>query len=212
MSETDEDDATAAVTSTIADLSKQIHEFTFCADKYFGIALTTIVAVAGLAVAQKLPAALAALPIAIGGILFYVLQLFTERAARMGMRRYLEEWLQKRHGQWHMAQESCLREAVSQERASVKISTILYGMTYLVSCVVAVRASAGMSSGAPVAAVFAVAYLLMCVAMLIAIKEMARAEEAAYRFMKSLAPEDPSTITAAISQRPRVELADNSPV
>lgn len=174
-----------------SDLSKQIQEFGLGADKYFAVATTITVAAMTLGITGKLPAALIALPFAIAGLLMYVVQLFTERAARVGMRRYLEQYLREQHGHWFSTRENCLDVAVNHERRpSVKISTALYAAGYLGMCWLAVSAAMGMTSdhfwryALPCAVGAGLA--IMAVAMGSAYRELTRADDVAYAYMLSV--------------------------
>jgi hypothetical protein len=182
-----DDDEASRVVVAISEVAKQIQEFTMSADKYFGLATTTIVATVGLAVSQKLPAALVALPFALGGILLYVVQLFTERSARMGIRGFLEDRLRQTKGYWYANQNACLSAAVSQERHSVRVSTALYAVTYFGSCLISVRAASKIEAvpGIPLAVIVSVALLSLSAALIISMRELTRAYATAYQHMQN---------------------------
>jgi hypothetical protein len=138
---------------------------------------------------------LVALPYALGGILLYVMQVFTERSARMGMRRFLEERLQQHAGFWYARQGACLGTAVSQRRASVRVSVGLYAATYLSACVVAIVATRKIK-GVPadlLTSLSGVAIAAMSLALIVAAVELDKAEELAYTYMKDTQPPDKST-------------------
>jgi hypothetical protein len=190
MHVTDDDKEAEGLLAAINDLGKQIQDFTLSADKYFGLATTTIAAAVALAAAQKLPAALVALPYALGGILLYVMQVFTERAARMGMRRFLEECLQQHAPFWYARQGACLGEAVSQRRASVRVSVGLYAATYLSACIIAIVATRKIK-GVPadlLTSLSGVAIASMTLALIVAVLELDKAEGVAYEYMKAAQP------------------------
>lgn len=192
MSATEENKEAEGLLAAVNDLGKQIQDYTLSADKYFGLATTTIAAAVALAAAQKLPAALVALPYALGGILLYVMQLFTERSARMGMRRFLEERLRKHESFWYVRQDECLGKAVSQRRASVRVSVGLYAATYLSACIVAIVATRRIK-GVPanlLTSLSCVAIAAMTLALIVAALELDKAETLAYEHMKSKQPQN----------------------
>jgi hypothetical protein len=192
MSTIKNDKEAEGLLAAVNDLGKQIQDFTLSADKYFGLATTTIAAAVALAAAQKLPAALVALPYALGGILLYVMQVFTERSARMGMRRFLEERLQEHPAFWYARQGACLEEAVSQRRRSVHISVGLYAATYLSACIVAIVATRRIK-GVPadlLTSLSGVAITFMTFALIVAALELDKAEALAYQYMESVQPQN----------------------
>ncbi len=195
MGEAESEKEAEGLLVAINDLGRQIQDFTLSADKYFGLATTTIAAAVALAAAQKLPAALVALPYALGGILLYVMQVFTERSARMGMRRFLEERLQQHAAFWYARQGACLGMAVSQRRASVRVSVGLYAATYLSACIVAIVATCKIK-GVPtnlLTSLSGVAIAAMSLALIVAALELDKAEDRAYKYMEDTQPPGKST-------------------
>jgi small-conductance mechanosensitive channel len=179
----------------IAELTKQIQEYTHGADKYFGIATTVIVAAITLSISNKVPAALIALPFAVSGILLYVMQLFTERAARMGMRRSLEKHLREHFGYWLAAKGDCFERAVNQSRLSVRFSTGLYIVAYLGTCTIStiralnLKLKGVMSYALPGMVILGL--IIMAAAMVIAYDELAHADEKAFDDTEARRPAGP---------------------
>jgi hypothetical protein len=179
-----------ALHAQVMELGKQIQEYTLSADKYFGLATTVIVATLTLTVSNNYPAVVIALPFALGGLLLYVMQLFTERAARAGMRRAFEEQLRARYSYYFAAVEQCLDEAVSQKRWSVIASTVLYtlalGASFFVSMRTAIEVEQDVGNWLP----WAVGSSLIAIsaAMVIALRELQRAEDQAFASATALLP------------------------
>lgn len=197
MNAIENDKEAEGLLAAINDLGKQIQDFTLSADKYFGLATTTIAAAVALAAAQKLPAALVALPYALGGILLYVMQVFTERAARMGMRRFLEDHLQQHAPFWYARQGACLSMAVSQRRASVRVSVSLYAATYLSACIIAIVATRKIKEVPAnlLTSLSAIAIAAMTLALVVAALELDRAERLAYEYMEAVQPQSKENIS-----------------
>lgn len=179
----------------IVDLTKQIQDYTHGADKYFGIATTVIVAAMTLSISNKVPAALVALPFAVSGILLYVMQLFTERAARMGMRRSLEKYLREHFGYWLATRDECFEHAVNQGRPSVIFSTVLYGAAYFGMCIVAINRARNLNLrgriGEALPWMVAVGLIIMAAAMVVTYVELARADKRAFDDTEARHPAGP---------------------
>ncbi len=177
-----------ALQTQVMELGKQIQEFTLSADKYFGIATSLIVAALTLALTRDYSDALIALPFALGGILLYAMQLFTERAARAGMRRALEQKLRSEYMYFFAAVEDCLDGSVNQRRASVVASTFLYGVAMLGAIVAAIVLAVrrGETVGVWLPWLVTVASVLIIAGMLLAYRELSSAQERAYQYALNL--------------------------
>lgn len=129
--------------SQIEALGGQIAEYTAAADKYFALAGTLSVAI--LAAALRAPsgaqstgpaiglwdAVILASPFALAFLLHYVAQLWTERAARVGVKLALEDLVTRTALVPYVTLERILAQSVSQRRLSVKISTGIFGAILL---------------------------------------------------------------------------------
>jgi hypothetical protein len=152
-------------------------------------------------VSDKFPAALVALPFALSGIFLYVMQLFTERAARIGMRRFLEKYIRSSSSYWFVNKEDCLNKAVNQRRPSVIISTGLYTAGYLGSCWIAIDAARQLDVSPfhdSLPEVVLGALVAVTIALLVTYIELARADRVAFSFMENY---DPNSNQAALAGR-----------
>ncbi|MEV0707375.1 hypothetical protein [Nocardia aurea] len=186
----------AALESQVLKLGEEIHAYTLSTDKYFTVATTVVVAAITLKVANKFPAAVIALPFALAGLLMYVMQLYTERAARIGIKASLEVALQHKSGYWFVRKTAALDEAVNQDRASVRWSTGLYGLGYLASCAFAFIDSwrLNLSGWMHIVVPYTILglLLLLFIPMLTAMLELARARGKGEAHISSIQPAPPT--------------------
>jgi hypothetical protein len=116
----------------IKELSDQIDSYTSSADKYFGLVGT--LGVAALAVLARdgrsgvLNSIVLATPLVLLIILHYVAQILTERGARVGVKRAIEDHLSTLDVTSEVQIETRLQKVVGQKRLSVIVSMILYGL------------------------------------------------------------------------------------
>ncbi|GAA0585857.1 hypothetical protein HPO96_10745 [Kribbella sandramycini] len=167
----------------VKELADQIDSYTASADRYFGFVGTlSIGLLAVLARPDRSSAVLAVValiaPLALLVILHYVAQIMTERAARIGMKRAIEDHLAKADPESEMRLETQLASVASQLRPSVWISMVLYFLVVLAACAGAASAAyhrdgdhLGWTS-----ILITVAVLLMLAATATATLEMLRAE------------------------------------
>jgi hypothetical protein len=183
------------------ELSRQIQTYTHSADKYFGLATTLTVATITVALSNKFELAVVGLPFALGGLMLYVVQLMTERAARVGMKRYLEDALREM-GYAFALEERCLDRVVSERRASVKFSTALYACGYLATCVFSVLAAANYGDhGRWLVVVTVVLLIVLSAGVATAVVELQRADGEAYRFLAYSVSPSPDP-TARVTDHP----------
>lgn len=198
-SPSEDEKSASGLQAQIFELGKQVQEFTMSADKYFALATTIIVAALTLTITNKFAAAIVALPFALGGILLYVMQLFTERAARAGMRKALEKRLRAHSNYYYAAVSDCLDRAVSQHRLSVVASTALYLSTMVLSSFMSIVSARHMVTalGAWLPGLVEGGILLLGASMIIAYSELARAEKRAYDYALAL-PVEGEAVSAIV--------------
>jgi hypothetical protein len=85
-----------AIMKEIGDLELAMRELLLSADKAIAAAGTLIVSGLGLALTKSLLVVIIALPYALSAVFFFMLQKYIERAMRAGIRRRLEEVVNKR--------------------------------------------------------------------------------------------------------------------
>ncbi|MFC8190875.1 hypothetical protein ACFUMH_04325 [Cellulomonas sp. NPDC057328] len=178
--------------SLIEQLSAEIREYTALSDRYFAFAGTILVATLGVLAGNNgdefRGAISIAAPFAFLGILHYVAQLQTEKAARLGMKRAAEERLLTLLPGAHLATVAILESCVGQRRTSVKLSIAVYIAAVATTVGLLVR---GMSDSklihdSPLLSAAVVASLvLLAVAAGSSTMEMLRAEASAYNSSKS---------------------------
>lgn len=187
------------------ELSRQVQTYTHSADKYFGLATTLTVAAITVALSNKFELAVVGLPFALGGLILYVMQLMTERAARMGMRRQLEDRL-RANGYMSALEELCLNSVASERRASVIFSTGLYAFGYLATCVFSVLAAAKYDEyGHWLVVITVVLLTVLTCGVATAVLELQRADDAAYSFFGEFAPTSPHLSPKVADYRPSLE-------
>lgn len=186
-------------------LANEIQLYTHGSDKYFALSLTAIVAAATLTIEYDAWVALVVLPFTLGGLLTYVTQLQTERAARIGQRDALETIARREPRYWNLVGEACLAKAVSQRRPSVKFNAVVYALAYVASCV---GAFYGLKQLVPDSQFdiwgwsLVVTLLATTFALLIATRELQGAEASARAYVLAQAPR-PGDEAPTGSPRPR---------
>lgn len=181
------------------ELSDQIMGYTIAADKYFGLAGTLSVAALGASLKSDGPSPVLdfiviASPFALSFLLHYVSQLMTERAARVGVKRALEEEVGARVDSAYVRLESILNRSVGQKRGSVWVSMTLFALillaSFLASAIRVLDLRQSMSEWAP--AGLLAAAILMVIALFVVILEMLRAEGISYVLTKAELTAKPS--------------------
>lgn len=177
----------------VKELADQIDSYTASADKYFGFVGTLSIGVlAVLARPDKDSEVLAVValiaPFALLVILHYVAQIMTERAARIGIKRAIEDYLAQFSPRSEVRLETQLATVVSQRRPSVWVSMGLYLLVVL-----GAGASAGFAAYhrdgdhfGRTFIVLVVAGSLMLAATVTATLEMVRAEAKGWKAAKEV--------------------------
>lgn len=172
----------------VKELSDQIDSYTTSADKYFGLVGT--LGIGALAVvarpdgrSQVLNSILLASPLILLVILHYVAQLLTERGARVGIKRAIEDHLGRLDLKSEVQIESQLKEVVGQQRPSVIVSMFLYLLVVAGAVVGGFQAAADFDhhSFGRTSWSLLIGLVLMIIAVLISTVEMLRADRSGYR-------------------------------
>lgn len=117
-----------ALTHEIAALSHSMREDLQAADRGIAAAGALIVAGLGVALLQKATIVLVALPYGLGIVFFFTLQKYAERLSSAGIRRYLEDILQKlSHGTSPIMQQ-IVADYWHKRRVDEKAAYVLYGL------------------------------------------------------------------------------------
>ncbi|MGW6278432.1 hypothetical protein [Kribbella sp. NPDC055071] len=116
----------------IKELGDQIDSYTSSADKYFGLVGTLGIATVAVVArpdgrSDVLNSIVLAAPLILLVILHYVAQILTERGARVGVKRAIEDHLSRLDPRSEVRIETRLRNVVGQKRLSVIVSMILFG-------------------------------------------------------------------------------------